>query len=349
MFSSSKRKAYVLDQPIPEEPTANAPRAQRDAYTKHKDDSVDVGCLMLATMVPKLQRDLGLMEAHEMIVHLKEMFQQQARQERYETTKALHSCKMAEGASVSTHMLKMKGYTNHLERLGFPMSQELATDLILNSLPESYDQFVMNYNMNNMEKSISELHGMLKTAEQSIKKKPSTLLMVQKGKCMKKKGKGKWKGNGSGGKTKESNKPKTKPAPKKTKPLKEGVCYFCNEPGHWKRNCKLNLEDLKKNKKDSDAIAVGIYVIDIHFSTSSTWVLDTACGSHICTNMQGIKDSRKLKKGEVDLRVGNRARVAALAVGTYELVLPSGLLLFLNNCYYVPALSSNIVSLSYLD
>ena len=108
-----------------------------------------------------------------MIVHLKEMFQQQARQERYETIKALHSCTMAEGISVSTHVLKMKGYIDHLERLGFPMSQELATDLILNSLPESYDQFVMNYNMNNMEKSISELHGMLKTAEQKIKKKPT--------------------------------------------------------------------------------------------------------------------------------------------------------------------------------
>ena len=49
-----ERKVYVLDQPIPDEPTANAPRAQRDAYTKHKDDSIDVGCLMLATMVPEL-------------------------------------------------------------------------------------------------------------------------------------------------------------------------------------------------------------------------------------------------------------------------------------------------------
>ena len=160
-----ERKAYVLDRPIPDEPAANAPRAHRDAYAKHKDDFVDVGCLMLATMVPEIQRDLEHMEAYEMIVHLKEMFQQQARQERFETTKALHSCKMAEGVSVSSYVLKMKSYLDHLEWLGFPMSQELATYLILNSLPDSYDQFVMNYNMNNMEKSVSELHVMLKTAE----------------------------------------------------------------------------------------------------------------------------------------------------------------------------------------
>ena len=34
--------------------------------------------------------------------------------------------------------------------------------------------------------------------------------------------------------------------------------------------------------------------------------------------MQGLKKSRKLAKGEVDLRVGNGARVAALAVGAYS-------------------------------
>ena len=65
--------------------------------------------------------------------------------------------------------------------------------------------------------------------------------------------------------------------------------------------------------------------------------------------MQGLSRSRDLKKGEIDLRVGNGAKVIALAVGTYELILPSGLLLLLNNCYYVPALSKNIISVSCLD
>ena len=45
--------------------------------------------------------------------------------------------------------------------------------------------------MNNMKKSIFELHGMLKTAELSLKKKPSSVLMVQKGKGMKKKARAK--------------------------------------------------------------------------------------------------------------------------------------------------------------
>ena len=98
---------------------------------------------------------------------------------------------MAEGASVSAHVLKMKGYIEHLDRLGFPLSQELAIDVILNSLPDSYGKFFMNYNMNEMDKSISDMHTMLKIAEQNIKSKPGHILMVQNGKGFKKKGKGK--------------------------------------------------------------------------------------------------------------------------------------------------------------
>ena len=51
----------------------------------------------------------------------------------------------------------------------------------------------------------------------------------------------------------------------------------------------------------------------------------------------------------MDLRVGNGARVAALAVGTYYLLFPSGLVLELDNCYYVLAMSRNIISISCLD
>lgn len=48
------------------------------------------------------------------------------------------------------------------------LHQELATDLILRSLPKSFSQFVMNFNMHDMDKSITELHGMLITAEQNM-------------------------------------------------------------------------------------------------------------------------------------------------------------------------------------
>ena len=142
-----ERKYYVLENPIPVEPPT-LPKAAHDAWLKHLDDSLDVSCLMLATMIPDLQINLEYFPAYDMLVHLKEMFQQLARNERFDTVRALHACKMEEGQSVSTYVFKMKSHIDHLERLECPISNELATDLILNSLTKSYDSFVMNYNMN---------------------------------------------------------------------------------------------------------------------------------------------------------------------------------------------------------
>ena len=344
-----EKKEYVLEKPIPKKaPATNAPHAERNAYQKHKDDALDASCLMLATMSSDLQKQFENVEAYEMIVNLKNLFQEQARQERYQTVKDLTACKLARGSPVSPHVIKMIGYVENLERLGFPISQELATDIILQSLPDDYNTFVMNYNMHSLNKTLTELHGMLKTAEQNIKKDLTpNVLMVQKGKGFKKQGKG--KGRGKGPVQNRDNKPKPK-SKSKTGPTDDVVCFHCQERGHWKRNCKKYLEDLKK-KKGSETSSSGIYVIEVNVATSSStsWVLDTGCGSHICINVQGLKKSRTLAKGEVDLRVGNGARVAALAVGTFQLPLPSGMILELNNCYYVPAISRNIISVSCLD
>jgi hypothetical protein len=44
------------------------------------------------------------------------------------------------------------------------------------------------------------------------------------------------------------------------------------------------------------------------------------------------------------MRVGNGSKVDMMAVGTLSLVLPLGLVLNLNKCYYVPVLNMNIIS-----
>ncbi|KAJ9564973.1 hypothetical protein OSB04_000939 [Centaurea solstitialis] len=186
------RKWYVLKEPLGEAPPANASAAIRNAHKKHSDDLLDVGCLMLAIMSPDLQTGLMNTNAYDMIRQLRDMFQTQARTERYDATKAFNECKMIKGTSVSDHVMKMKRHMDHLERLGHPVPLQLATDTILNSLSEDYKPFVINYNMNNMEKSIAELHSMLKTAELNMgaKNKTKDVLMVRDGGVKKKHGHG---------------------------------------------------------------------------------------------------------------------------------------------------------------
>ena len=79
------------------------------------------------------------MKAFVIHAHLTEMFQEQARHERFMTIKALNSCKMVLGSSVSAHVLKMKWYIDTLDKLRVAINRELTTDLILASLPSEYD------------------------------------------------------------------------------------------------------------------------------------------------------------------------------------------------------------------
>jgi hypothetical protein len=58
-------------------------------------------------------------EVHDMNVALQDMFQTQARAERFNVSKAFVESKLAEGAAVGPHVIKMVGYTQRLEKLGF--------------------------------------------------------------------------------------------------------------------------------------------------------------------------------------------------------------------------------------
>ncbi|GKD62923.1 hypothetical protein Tco_1305031, partial [Tanacetum coccineum] len=154
---------------------------------------------MLVSMTPEIQNNLEDRTAFE-ILQLKTMFQQQAKQELFETVKAFHACKQEEGQFVSTYVLKMKAYLDQMERLGYHMPLVLRVNLILSSLLKDYDQFVQNYNMHGMGKTIPELHAMLKLAEKSTPKKAPAILAIRQCQIQKPKpqarGKGKKRGKG---------------------------------------------------------------------------------------------------------------------------------------------------------
>nr|GEY18284.1 retrotransposon protein, putative, Ty1-copia subclass [Tanacetum cinerariifolium] len=161
-----------------------------------------------------------------MMKELKTMFEEQAKQELFETVKAFHTCKQEEGQSVSSYLLKMKNYLDTFERLGYAMPNELGK-------------------------------GIPKKVETSV------VLAIREGKIQKDKKK---KPQGAKGKANGNNKlayaPKTKTPP----PPKEG--------------------------------------------------------NGMCTAIESIK--------------------------SFDLILPSGLIIVLDNCHFAPTATRGVVSISHL-
>ncbi|KAK1574555.1 hypothetical protein QYE76_016335, partial [Lolium multiflorum] len=339
IFLNGGNLQYVLDAPLGDPPAETETDEVKNVYATRKTRYSQVQCAILCSLESDLQKRFEHHDPHELMKELKTIFETHAAVECYEASKHFFSCMMEEGSSISEHMLVMTGHAKKLSDLGIVIPNRLGINRVLQSLPPSYKNFVMNYNMQNMNKEFPELFGMLKAAEIEIKKEHQ-VLMVNKTTSFKKQGKSKGKFKKGG---KKAATPPVKP--KSAKP--DAECYYCKEKGHWKRNCSKYLADLKSGlvKKKKEGIS-DIHVIDVYLtgSRTSTWVFDTGSVAHICNSKQELKNKRQLLKDEVTMRVGNGSKVNVIAVGTLPLHLPSGLVLSLNNCYYVPALSMNIIS-----
>lgn len=79
-------------------------------------------------------------------------------------------CQHQDGNYVYVHVQKMKLYIDRLGNLGVKFPKELVVDMVLNSFSTSYHHFVMNSNMNNIEKTLMDLHVMLRTIEANLPK-----------------------------------------------------------------------------------------------------------------------------------------------------------------------------------
>ncbi|GJV28826.1 retrotransposon protein, putative, ty1-copia subclass [Tanacetum coccineum] len=163
-----------------------------------------------------------------------------------------HACKQEEGKPVGPYILKMNGYMEQLERLGYVLPQDISVGLILNGLTSDFAKFVRNYNMHNMGKTIDELHALLIEYEKCLSKKAATLQLIMK-------------------------------------------------------------------KKQVGTVS-----------------------------SSGLRGSRKLKQGALYLYVGNGVRAQVEVIGSYDLVLPNGLVICLNNCHYTPTITRGVVSVSCL-
>ncbi|GJR85590.1 hypothetical protein Tco_0209601 [Tanacetum coccineum] len=149
---STEDKENYLEHPIPASPVAlprqQVPPEALAAYVAWVKGQKEVAMLMLLTMDLEIQRNLAHLGAYDMLRELKALYSKQAEQELLQTVREFHTCKQEEGQSVSSHVLKMKGYIDNLERLGQP-----------------------NYNMHGMGKTINELHAMFKLHEEMLPKK----------------------------------------------------------------------------------------------------------------------------------------------------------------------------------
>ncbi|XP_031116550.1 uncharacterized protein LOC116020210 [Ipomoea triloba] len=128
-------------------------------FEKWKDDDLRAKSYILASMTNELQRQHEKMpDAKSMVNHLQELYGEHSRIARYEVTKALFRAKLQERGNVGDYVLNMIGLLERLEELNIFLDSELEVDLILQSLPDSFGLFIMNFHIKKLHCSKSDLH-----------------------------------------------------------------------------------------------------------------------------------------------------------------------------------------------
>ncbi|GJS44471.1 retrotransposon protein, putative, ty1-copia subclass [Tanacetum coccineum] len=109
--------------------------------------------------------------------------------------------------------------------------------------------------------------------------------------------------------------------------------------GYWvglNEEMKLNMQRIwKRNLARDDR-----YIAD---NDKSLFVVEEKEASWLC-QLSRFREAKKLKQGALYLYVGNGVRAQVEAIESYDLVLPNGLVIYLDNCHYAPSITRGVIS-----
>ncbi|KAL7588759.1 hypothetical protein Lser_V15G39536 [Lactuca serriola] len=172
--------------------------------------------------------------------------------ENCKVTQALLAMKHQDGRFVYTHVLEMKSHIDMLRMLGVVFPRKLAIDWVLQSLPESYSEFVKDYYVTDHDMTLIDLTYLLIIVE-------STMIWHNDQENLT----GRFTSQADMGN--DMDIPKMIPSPKgkelamiksfdhkgKAKSEivpyvipNELVCFYCQGKGHWNRSCPDYLRTL---------------------------------------------------------------------------------------------------------
>ncbi|KAL0291850.1 UNVERIFIED_CONTAM: hypothetical protein Sradi_7010800 [Sesamum radiatum] len=109
---------------------------------------------------------------------IKELYPASDQHVRYVVTKAFFGVRMIEGSSVQEHGVMMLSLVEKLKVLQADFDkEETYMDVVLQSLPPSYDQCIINFNISGLEKSLHEFTNMLVQYDATIEKYVPSILV----------------------------------------------------------------------------------------------------------------------------------------------------------------------------
>ena len=305
---------------------------------------------------------------------LKERHEPSDRTTKIYTLRNLVTMEMNESDSIDIFIKNWQFSLDAALSAGNNIDEEMKFDLILGSLPDSWDTFITTHG-NDKSSNIRDWFAKMRREELRRRKPKSQIdestamvatirqhgqsIQQSKPKAYQLQRTGATRGGG-------------------TSPISTIICRYCHKPGDIERYCRSKRYDQqnkgrKFNPQAHNALIaddeetsltdeetsfihaftchlqaddeIQLFMAGLESTSQNLWFLDTGATHHLTHSREWLHDYKTLSK-PLQVRFGDNGMKMAIGKGTIDLPINNKSMITMTNVYFVPGLAKNLLSVS---
>ncbi|KAE8727661.1 hypothetical protein F3Y22_tig00005406pilonHSYRG00056 [Hibiscus syriacus] len=287
--------------------------------------------------------------AKEIWDHLPKLYEATSLHNKIFLKRKLYTLRMPESTSVTEHLNTLISLFSHLTSLSCKIGEQERAELLLQSLPDSYDQLIINLTNNNITSLVfDDVVAVVLQEENRRKNKEDRKVNLQQAEALTTmtmmRGRSTERGQSSSHKHGRS----------KSRSKKNLKCYNCGKKGHLKKDCwSLNKNsnpqgNTANTSDDGDALCCeASTTVKGRKRFVDIWLIDSGATYHMTSRREWFHHYEPVSGGSV--YSCNDHALEIIGVGTIKLKMYDGIIKVVRDVRHVKGLKKNLLSYGLLD
>ncbi|KAM1154260.1 hypothetical protein ACFX19_037276 [Malus domestica] len=289
--------------------------------------------------------------AREFWTKLESLFEKKTPAKKAFLIKELINVKYKDGLSVAEHLNNFQNIINQLATMKMTIEDELQALLLLGSLPDSWETFVVSIS-NSASNGVLTLDNVKNSMLNEETRRKTSGTDSSQVFVTENRGRSKSRGPRGHGRS-----------PSRSKSRFRGACHHCGKEGHMKKNCRVWKREQREGnnqKKDDTGNTTAVICGDVpeilsvgeclHMGNSDRdieWIFDNGASFHATSKREFFSTYKEGDFGIV--KMGNESYSKILGIGDICLRTNLGCQLMLKDVRHIPDIRLNLISIGTLD